>query len=105
MPPLSKSWPNVETVHMKDGRLLDFFGKTRMQKDSYITSDGDICVRLSLSDGEVRTLKLRADMIPMYAGWGAERRLEREIVGIKDIDDAVTAIDALMARLNESKWG
>jgi hypothetical protein len=52
----------------------------------------------------MRALNLRQEMLVKYAPHGAERKLEREIVGIKDFVDAVRTIDALIARLDDGGW-
>jgi hypothetical protein len=89
---------------MSDGRLVDFSGKRRMQKSSYVSVDGSVCVRLDFRNGQTRTLTLRSDMTEMYAAHGAERKLGDEIVGVKDIADAILAIDKLIARLDGGEW-
>jgi hypothetical protein len=94
----------AETVSMTDGRLVEFSGGRRMQKSPYISADGSICVRLDFRNGQTRTLTLRQDMIEMYAAHGAERKLGDEIVGVKDITDALLAIDKLISRLDSGDW-
>ena len=100
----TKAWSMAETVSMTDGRLVDFSGKRRMQKSSWHALDNTISVRLDFRNGQTRTLTLRQDMIEMYAAHGAERKLGDEIVGAKDIADAVRAIDKLIARLDRGEW-
>lgn len=108
----SKAVAAVETVKMLDGRLVDFPGKRKLQKESFITADGAVSVRLDFRNGETRTVTLRPDMIPKYAAHGAEQKLGDEIAGLKgengaeaDIDDCVLAIDELTDRLNAGEWG
>ena len=101
----TNEWSAATTVSMTDGRFVDFAGGRRMQKSPFVSEDGRICVRLDFRNGQTRTFTLRQDMIEMYAAHGAERKLGDEIVGVKDIDDAVLAIDTLIARLDRGEWG
>lgn len=101
----------VEAVTMTDGRVVDFPGKKRMQKDSFIAADGAVSVRLDFRNGETRVINLRPDMLAKYAAHGAEQKLGDEIAGLKsadggeaDIDDVVLTIDELIARLDAGDW-
>ena len=100
----TKAWSMAETVSMTDGRLVNFSGNRRMQKSSWHALDNTISVRLDFRNGQTRTLTLRQDMIEMYAAHGAGRKLADEIVGVKDITDAVHAIDHLISRLDKGEW-
>lgn len=92
------------TVKMTDGRVVDFPGKARLLKESFIEADGGVKVRLDFVNGETRMFTLRPDMIPQFAAHGAEQKLGDEIAGVSDIDDAILAIDELCGRLDNAEW-
>ena len=101
----------VASVTMTDGRVVDFPGKRKLQKESFIADDGTVSVRLDFRNGETRTISLRPDMLAKYAAHGAEQKLGDEIAGLKDdkgndasIEDAVVVMDALIERLNAGEW-
>jgi hypothetical protein len=90
---------------MTDSRLVDFPGKRRLWKQSFIDISGRVAVRIDFRNGQTRTLKLRPDMIMKFAAFGAERKLCDEIRGVANIDEAVKAVDELITRLEQGKWG
>lgn len=93
-----------ETVKMSDGRAVDFPGKRQLIKTS--TIDGqDLRVQLDFRNGETRLFTLPANLISQFALHGAEQKLGDEIAGVKDLDDAVLAIDELIDRLYNGEWG
>jgi len=95
----------VETVKMQDGRLVDFPGKKRLQKESFVSPSGSVSVRLDFRNGETRVFTLPTNLIAKFAGHGAEQKLGDEIAGVEDIDDATIAVDELIGRLNVGEWG
>lgn len=96
--------PVIESVKMADGRIVDFPGKRKLQKESFVNPDGSVAVRLDFRNGETRTVRLRNDMMLKYAAHGAEQKLGDEIAGVEDVDDAVIAIDELVSRLDAGEW-
>ena len=94
-----------ETVRMSDGRTVDFPGKRQLIKSSRIGDGGELSVTLDFRNGETRLFTLPAAMIQQFALHGAEQKLGDEIAGVKDIDDAVLAIDELIDRLYNGEWG
>lgn len=88
------------TVTMDDGRVVDFPGNSRLLKSVV----GDNQVRLDFISGETRLFTIRPDMQAQFALHGALQKLGDEISGIKDIDDAIEAIDQLMQRLDAGQW-
>ena len=96
-------WLEVESIMMTDGRIVDFPGKRRIWKSSYLDEDGRVCVRLDFRNGETRTMGLRPDMMPQYAAYGAEQKLGAEFASVKDVDKAVLAVDELIARLDKGE--
>lgn len=100
----TKAETQYTTVTMDDGRVVDFPGKRRMQKESLSTAHGDLQVRLDFVNGETRLFKLPASLINTFALHGAEQKLGDEISGLDDVEDAVLAIDDLMDRLATGEW-
>ena len=101
----------VTTVKMDDGRVVEFPGKRKLQKETTITPEGKVQVRLDFVNGETRLFTVPDALLLKFAGHGAEQKLGDQIAGLKgkdgaeaDIDDAVFAIDELMERLNSGEW-
>jgi hypothetical protein len=92
------------TVTMDDGRIVEFPGKRRMQKESIETPDGNLQVRLDFVNGETRLFTLPENMLEKFALHGAEQKLGDEISGLDDVEDAIIAIDDLMDRLASGEW-
>ncbi len=92
-----------EAVKMQDGRIVDFPGKRQLIKSSKVV-DGSPQVTLDFRNGETRTFSLPAALITQFALHGAEQKLGDETAGLKDIDDAVMAIDELIDRLYNGEW-
>lgn len=92
------------TVTMDDGRVVDFPGKRRMQKESIEGSEGELQVRLDFVNGETRIFTLPEALLSKFALHGAEQKLGDEISGLDDVEDAVMAIDDLMDRLGTGEW-
>lgn len=101
--PGAKPESKVETVTMTDGRAVDFPGKRQMLKDSF-EQDGRVAVRLDFRNGETRTFVLPDSLMTKFAAHGAEQKLGDETAGLKDIDDAVMAVDKLIERLSAGQW-
>lgn len=94
----------VTPVKMTDDRIVDFPGKRRLQKSTFISPEGEVTVVLDYVNGETRTFKPRLDMYPIYVGHGAEQKLGDEMAGIDDLDDAILAVDNLIENLNKGEW-
>lgn len=93
----------VETVKMDDERIVEFAGKKRLIKESFL-KDGKVICRLDFRNGETRTMVLPESLLYKAAAHGLEQKLGDEISGVEDIEDAVQAIDELMARLEKGEW-
>lgn len=94
-----------ETVKLSDGRTVDFPGKRQLIKTSRVTDSGELQVTLDFRNGETRLFTLPSAMVSQFALHGAEQKLGDEIAGVKDIDDAVLAVDELIDRLYNGEWG
>lgn len=99
-----KKEPEVEVVVMGDGRKVDFTGKSRIQKESFLTAEGKVQVRLDFRNGETRLFTVPDALLLKFAAHGALQKLGDEAAGVKDMDDAVLAIDNLVDRLYEGEW-
>lgn len=106
-----KNEVQVETVTMSDGRLVEFAGKKKLLKESFVTADGEVQVRLDFRNADTRLFTIPATMVNKFAAHGAEQKLGDEIAGLKapgggeaDIEDCVLAIDELIDRLYNGEW-
>lgn len=93
-----------ETVTMTDGRLVDFAGKRKLLKESSVTADGKVQVRLDFRNGETRLFTLPDALLNKFAAHGAEQKLGDEIAGLTDTEDCVLAVDELIDRLYNGGW-
>ena len=107
----TKAEANVHTQKMDDDRVVDFPGKRVLQKESFVTADGEIKVRLDWRNGETRTFTIPPALVAKFAAHGAEQKLGDEIAGLKDkegkdadIEDKILAVDDLIERLNNGEW-
>ena len=94
-----------EAVKMSDGRLVDFPGKRQLIKTARTQENGDLQVVLDFRNGESRTFTIPPAMVAQFALHGAEQKLGDETAGLKEIDDAVMAVDELIDRLYNGEWG
>lgn len=94
-----------EAIKMTDGRLVDFPGKRQLMKTSRVAEDGSLHVVLDFRNGETRDFTLPTALVAQFALHGAEQKLGDETAGVKDIDDAVLAVDELIDRLYNGEWG
>lgn len=97
--------PQIETVTMTDGRIVDFAGKRKLLKESLINADGKVQVRLDFRNGETRLFTIPDAMTAKFAAHGAEQKLGDEIAGLEDVGDCVLAVDELIDRLYSGEWG
>ena len=100
----TKPETTVETVTLTDGRIVDFAGKRKLLKESIITADGKVAVRLDFRNGETRLFTLPDALLNKFAAHGAEQKLGDEIAGLTDTEDCVLAVDELIDRLYNGEW-
>jgi hypothetical protein len=110
--------PEVETVTMDDGRVVEFTGKSRAKKESFVKTEADgthtVSVRIDFRNGETRTFSLPTgkmfgqgpteQIVLRSIGHGLEQKLGDSYSGITDIDDAIEVVDQLMTRLGAGDW-
>ncbi len=101
---MSKTETQVETVTMTDGRVVDFAGKRKLLKESSVTADGKVQVRLDFRNGETRLFTVPDALLLKFAAHGAEQKLGDEIAGLNDVEDCVLAVDELIDRLYNGEW-
>lgn len=99
----AKAEATVETVSMTDNRLVDFAGKRKLLKESFV-KDGKVSVRLDFRNGETRTFTIPDTLLNKFASHGAEQKLGDEIAGLEDVEDCVMAVDELIGRLDKGEW-
>ena len=95
----------IETVTMEDGRIVEFAGKRKLLKESLLTAEGKVAVRMDFRNGATRLFTIPDSLLNKFAGHGAEQKLGDETAGEADVDDAVMAVDALIERLSAGEWG
>ena len=100
----TKTETQVETVTMTDGRVVDFAGKRKLLKESSVTAEGKVAVRLDFRNGETRLFTLPDNLLTKFAAHGAEQKLGDEIAGLTDTEDCVLAVDELIDRLYNGEW-
>lgn len=101
---MAKAETTVETVKMDDERIVEFTGKRRLNKESFVDAEGNILCRLDFRNGETRTFKLPQTLVAKAAAHGIEQKLGDEMSGIEDLEDAIQAVDELMERLGKGEW-
>lgn len=100
----AKQETQVETVKMTDGRVQEFPGKRKLLKESFVTADGQVQVRLDFRNGETRLFTIPSSLLQKFAAHGAEQKLGDEIAGVEDIEDCVLGMDELIDRLYNGEW-
>jgi len=93
----------VENVKMSDGRTVEFVGKRKMLKETFIDGNS-VKVRLDFRNGETRSWTIPPALVLRCAGHGAEQKLGDETAGEDKVEDMVLAVDDLIARLNKGEW-
>lgn len=93
----------VENVKMSDGRTVEFVGKRKMLKETFIDGNS-VKVRLDFRNGETRSWTIPPTLVLRCAGHGAEQKLGDETAGEDKVEDMVLAVDDLIARLNKGEW-
>ena len=93
-------------VTMEDGRVVEFGKKQKLAKSDTIADNGDVSVRLDFVNGQTRlfTVAAASQLFARFAAHGASQKLGDAIAGETDLDDAVLAVDDLIARLTAGEW-
>lgn len=96
--------PEKRQIAMTDGTTVGFGVKQRLVKTSAIGDDGSIALRLDFSNGQTRSFAMPESLRNRFAAHGVEQKLGDAIAGETDVDDAVIAMDDLIARLTNGDW-
>ena len=99
----TKQEPVVETVTMKDGRVVEFTGKRKAQKESTV-ADGKVTVRFDFRNGETSYFTVPEAMVLKFAAHGAEQKLGDAMAGLESVDDCQLAVDDLIEQLYAGDW-
>lgn len=90
-------------ITMTDGREVGFGKRQKLEKTVEVNGK-DVSVRLDFVNGQTRLFEVPKTMFTQFVGHGASQKLGDVIAGEDDIDDAVLAVDDLIARLNAGEW-
>lgn len=118
----NKPKTEVVAITMTDGRVVNFSGKRKVNKetvidDSKIVVDGDviqlqagaISIRMDFRNGDTRLLPLPLSLLARFAGHGGEQKFGDELASPADKplseEDMVIAIDDLNGEIQSGKWG
>ena len=100
-----KAKTEVEVVKMaSDGREVEFAGKRKMVKETFLENGELSFVRFDFRNGESRSWSPPNSLLGRLAGHGAEQKIGDETAGEDDIDDMVLAVDNIIARLDKGEW-
>lgn len=119
---VAKSKTEYTSVTMSDGRVVQFAGKRKVNKEtvldeSKIVIDGDVAqfqegavaIRMDFRNGQTRLIPLPLSLFGRFAGHGGEQKFGDELAAPADKplseDDMVIAIDDLNAEIQAGKWG
>jgi hypothetical protein len=94
----------VTPVEMTDGRIVNFAGKRRLNKEVIVES-GNAAVRFDFRNGETRTFPVSGSgLLIELACHGASQKIGDETAGLDDLDDMVVAVDDMITRLSAGEW-
>lgn len=99
----------VEKVTMTDGREVEFVGKKRMLKETFITKDSEtvtgLSVRFDFRNGQTRTFDvLASNLWAELAGHGAEQKIGDSTAGVTDVEEMVLEVDSIITQLAGGKF-
>lgn len=102
----TKAKTTYTPVSMRDGRIVQFPGDTKMLKEKLRDSDGRVTGwRIDFRNGETLSGDLNyGNLQADFAAHGALQKLGDEAAGEKDIDDAFEAVKNLFDRLGKGVW-
>jgi hypothetical protein len=120
----AKSKTVYTPVTMTDGRVVQFPGKRKVEKETIIDSSkveldeasgiiqiqaGAISVRMDFVNGDTRTYPIPLKLLARFVGHGGEQKLGDELASKADEpmspEDMVLATDALYDELSKGNWG
>jgi hypothetical protein len=102
--PKAKKEIVIETVTMKDGSIVDFAGTKQLLKTD-VEVGGMPGVRFDFRNGETRTVLIDIGALgEKLAQHGLKQKIGDETAGLKDLNDAVMAVDDLIDRLTKGEF-
>lgn len=104
--------PEITTVTMKDGRVVEFAGKRKMLKENLTLESGEPGVRVDFINGESIICAItvgKSDdkpngLLVELAQHGLKQKLGDEAAGLDDIDDMVLAVQELVDNLGKGTF-
>lgn len=122
VPAAEKPKTEVTAVTMTDGRVVNFAGKRKVNKETLIDESkiavdgsliqleaGAVSIRMDFRNGETRTITAPLSLLAKFAGHGMEQKFGDELASPADKplseEDMVIAIDDLDAEIQKGKWG
>lgn len=117
-----KSKTEITPVTMTDGRIVNFAGKRKVNKETIVdeskividedmmqVQSGAVSIRMDFRNGETRTIPLPLALLARFAGHGGEQKFGDELATPADKplseEDMVLAIDDLNAVIQSGNWG
>lgn len=94
----------AEVVNFSDGRNVEFAGKKKMLKESFMPEGSSPYVRFDFRNGESRIFTIPDSLVTRLALHGAEQKIGDETAGETDVDDMVLAVDEIIERLSKGEW-
>jgi len=107
-----KKAPEVTSVTMEDGRVVEFAGKRKLLKESIKDEHGVPAVRFDFVNGKTRTVQItvgasdenKNGLLTELAQHGLKQKIGDEIAGLENIDDAILAVDDLIDDLKAGNF-
>lgn len=98
--------PEIISVEMEDGRIVDFTGSRKILKSFEIDEENQtITVRLDFRNGKTISCQVPAILHLRAAAHGILQKLGDEAGSFKDsLDDAFTAVEVMAERIVEGQW-
>lgn len=94
----------VKSVQMNDGRTVEFAGKHSIKKELIVEGDQAPGVRIDFANGETVTFQVPEQFIAQAAAHGISQKLGDATAGVKSLDDAVEAVQAVIRQIQEGNW-
>lgn len=101
--PAKKAKAEVESVTMKDQRVVGFAGKKKMLKEVLVEGD-QVSVRFDFRNGETVTFPVPSQHRLYAMGHGYSQKLGDSVAGETDVDDMYLGVRETGERLEGGDW-
>lgn len=105
----TKSKTEVTAVTMTDGRVVNFAGKRKVNKETLFEGPTGVSIRMDFRNGDTRTIACPESLLLKFAGHGMEQKFGDELASPADKplseEDMVIAIDDLNTEIQKGNWG